>query len=135
MRTLVPPSTTGTTDNVKTVLAPLHRKAGQGEPWPSRGPGFASEIGVRSVAVAPYPAQLNPLTSCSPSVPPASLPGAPDGVAGGHGVALPLDYKRPALGGAKDGRRSQAEEHDRMGGAAGLIHVPARSTLKENATT
>jgi integrase len=65
-------------------------------------------------------------------------------VAGGHGVALPFDYQRPALGGAQAGRRGQAQQHDRAGGGGQpdrhpqhppegnkeLLAVPERSTLK-----
>jgi hypothetical protein len=47
---------------------------------------------------------------------PASLPGAADGLEGGHGSSLPLDYKCPAFGRPEDGRRGQAEQHDRGGG-------------------
>ncbi len=47
---------------------------------------------------------------------PASLPVLINGVAGGHGSSLPLDYKRPALGGPQVGGRGQAEQHDRIGG-------------------
>jgi hypothetical protein len=50
------------------------------------------------------------------SVPADLSPGPYNGVAGGHGVALPVDDQRPALGRAQVGRRGQTEQHDRIGG-------------------
>jgi hypothetical protein len=47
---------------------------------------------------------------------PTSLPVLINGVAGGHGGALPIDRERPTLGDPQAGWRGQAEPHDRIGG-------------------
>jgi hypothetical protein len=58
-----------------------------------------------------------PSTICSNSVPAGLSPGPYiNGVAGGLGVALPLDHQRPALGRPQVGRRGQTKQHDRIGG-------------------
>src|SRR4030081_1933597 len=44
---------------------------------------------------------------------PASLPVLINGVAGGQGVPVPLDYQCPALGGARAGGRGPPRPHDR----------------------
>jgi hypothetical protein len=141
------------------VLAPPTLKAGKASPPPSPLPRRCSGTWCSTRSRPSLPAQLR--QGAGPPVrllcPPASFPGAADGVVGGHGSSLPLDRERPALGGPEDGQRGQAEKHDRFGGgcqpdghpnirqqgtrlgtpaekAKELLAVPDHSRLKANAT-